>query len=93
VYIPVSHVYKLACTLHRTINLLPLVCCTLTSDISRVTLAPSYISLRDNRSSTVAIRLSYNLQLLDLNIYLSYCVASHNQPQSLQLEAEEEQNP
>jgi hypothetical protein len=24
VYIPVSHVYKLACTLHRTINLLPL---------------------------------------------------------------------
>jgi hypothetical protein len=24
VYIHVSHVYKLACTLHRTINLLPL---------------------------------------------------------------------
>jgi hypothetical protein len=24
VYIPVSHVYKLACTLYRTINLLPL---------------------------------------------------------------------
>jgi hypothetical protein len=34
--------------------------------------------LRENRSSTVAIRLCYNLQLLDLNIYLSYCVASHN---------------
>jgi hypothetical protein len=33
VYIPVSHVYKLACTLHRTINLLPLVYCTPTSDI------------------------------------------------------------
>jgi hypothetical protein len=32
VYIHVSHVYKLACTLHRTINLLPLVCCTPTSD-------------------------------------------------------------
>jgi hypothetical protein len=32
VYIPVSHVYKLACTLHRIINLLPLVCCTPTSD-------------------------------------------------------------
>jgi WD40 repeat protein len=33
-YIHVSHVYKLACTLHRTINLLPLVCCTPTSDSS-----------------------------------------------------------
>jgi hypothetical protein len=32
VYIHVSYVYKLACTLHRTINLLPLVCCTPTSD-------------------------------------------------------------
>jgi hypothetical protein len=32
VYIPVSHVYKLACTLHRIINLLPLVCCTPTFD-------------------------------------------------------------
>jgi hypothetical protein len=33
VYIYVPHVYKLACTLHRTINLLPLFCCTPTSDI------------------------------------------------------------
>jgi hypothetical protein len=32
VYIHVSYVYKLACTLHRTINPLPLVCCTPTSD-------------------------------------------------------------
>jgi hypothetical protein len=29
VYIHVSHVYKLACTLHRTINLLPLFCSVL----------------------------------------------------------------
>jgi hypothetical protein len=35
VYIHVSYVYKLACTLHRTINLLPLVCSTPTSDIAR----------------------------------------------------------
>jgi hypothetical protein len=33
VYIHVSHVHKLACTLHRTIKLLPLVCCTPTSNI------------------------------------------------------------
>jgi hypothetical protein len=33
VYIHVSHVYKLTCTLRRTIKLLPLVCCTPTSDI------------------------------------------------------------
>jgi hypothetical protein len=42
VYIPVSHVYKLACTLHRTINLLPLVCCTPTSDISHYHHKPSW---------------------------------------------------
>jgi hypothetical protein len=32
VYIHVSHVYKLACILYRITNLLPLVCCTPTSD-------------------------------------------------------------
>jgi hypothetical protein len=32
VYICISHVYKLAGTLYRTINLLPLFCCTPTSD-------------------------------------------------------------
>jgi hypothetical protein len=47
-------------------------------------LATSYIFFVENRSSTVAIRLSYNLHLLDPNIYLSYCVASYNQPQSRQ---------
>jgi hypothetical protein len=48
VNISVSHRYKLICTLHRTINLLPLVCCTPTSDtihrrIARHPLKESYV--------------------------------------------------